>query len=318
LESGKWTISAKTISSWTGGLARSTIDTAVKQLEARGLFEITRAGARSPREFRLLVECPQGCPRATDHLTPNELKALAIARKAMPDIRTPDQTPMPDLDTPMPDIRTPMPDLQATNKESIKTYKKDEADSFEFLFITETLEHLKATNQFTANHSLLKAALEDDPNSVLDRAKTILSKEGIQNPKSYLKGSITNNPESLIKRPGKDNTAAPEVKQRAHRALIISQYEKAQEDNPESLIQLSPYDSVWAFLFRVCPDKLTLQAAKIASKAEYFGVDISKCRSLTEAGELTCQYEDVPNPAERARRNQEAKKRAFDLVDKTF
>jgi hypothetical protein len=196
-----------------------------------------------------------------------------------------------------------MPDLQATNKESIKTHKKDEADSFEFLFITETLEHLKATNQFTANHSLLKAALEDDPNSVLDRAKTILSKEGIQNPKSYLKGSITNNPESLIKRPGKDNTAAPEVKERAHRALIISQYETAQKDNPESLIELSPYDSVWAFL---------------SSKAEYFGVDISKCRSLTEAGELTCQYEDVPNPAERARRNQEAKKRAFDLIDKTF
>jgi hypothetical protein len=197
-----------------------------------------------------------------------------------------------------------MPDLQATNKESIKTYKKDEADSFEFLFITETLEHLKATNQFTANHSLLKAALEDDPNSVLDRAKTILSKEGIQNPKSYLKGSITNNPESLIKRPGKEATQAKppkfkfglqlgETTDRELRGHWIAIQAHTQLCDWEELDRGHQY-----FLAKLFSEKspLTVSNARAISKCVGLGLSFEYARpsprSLTELGELIAKEEE--------------------------
>lgn len=208
-DSGRWAISAKTISTWAGGLSRGSIDTAVKKLEALGLFEVSRDSQRKPREFKLLVECPQGCERLKEHNTPAELQ-LALARpKAepteLPNLKTiPNQ--LPNLSaTELPNLERELPNLLATNKELIEINKKDDKqDSFEFLFITETLKELNETNQFTSGHALLKAALDSDRDLVLERAQEVMAKGTV--PKKYLKASIINHPESLIKRPPQDNT----------------------------------------------------------------------------------------------------------------
>jgi hypothetical protein len=210
-----------------------------------------------------------------------------------------------------------MPNLQATNKESIKTNNKDEADSFEFLLMSETLQHLKETNKFNSGHAELSEALQDKPQFVIDRARAILNKEGIQNPKSYLKGSITNHPGSLIQRPGKDEIKGftSELEKQHQDKRIKRQYEKFYQDNPDELIELSPYDSVWLFLLKVCPTDLTITAARVASKAAYYGVNINSCKSLTQAGEITAHYEKVPGEQERARRSKEAKRKALEAVE---
>jgi hypothetical protein len=202
-------MSAKTISEWAGGLSRGSIDTAVKKLEALGLFQVSRDSQRKPREFRLLVECPQGCERPKEHNTPSELQTALARPKAdtteLPNLKT---TPneLPNLDTTeLPNLERELPNLLATNKELIEINKKDDKqDSFEFLFITETLKELNETNQFNSGHALLKAALDSDRDLVLERAQEVMAKGTV--PKKYLKASIINHPESLIKRPPQDNT----------------------------------------------------------------------------------------------------------------
>jgi hypothetical protein len=211
-----------------------------------------------------------------------------------------------------------MLNLQATNKESIKTNKEDEAISFEFLIISETLQHLKETNKFNSGHAELSEALETNPQFVIDRAKAILNKEGIQNPKSYLKGSITNHPGSLIQRPSKAtevNTFTDELKQEKHRSRLRQQYEKFYQDNPDELITLDPHEQVWKFLEQVCPTDITITAARVASKAAYYGVNINSCKSITEAGEITAEYENLPSQRERVMRAQEAKNRALKALE---
>ena len=211
-DSGRWAISAKTISSWAGGLSRGSIDNAVKKLEALGLFEVSRDSQRKPREFRLLVECPLECDRTKEHNTPAELQRALARPKAepteLPNLKT---TPneLPNLSaTELPNLERELPNLSATNKELIEINKKDDKqDSFEFLFITETLKELDEANQFTSGHALLKAALDSDRNLVIERAQEVMAKGTV--PKKYLKASIINHPESLIKRPPQDNTPDP-------------------------------------------------------------------------------------------------------------
>lgn len=223
-DSGRWAISAKTISTWAGGLSRGSIDTAVKKLEALGLFQVSRDSQRKPREFRLLVECPQGCERPKEHNTPSELQAALARPQAepteLPNLKT---TPneLPNLDTTeLPNLERELPNLLATNKELIEINKKDDKqDSFEFLFITETLKELNETNQFTSGHALLKAALDSDRELVIERAKEVMAKGTV--PKKYLKASIVNHPESLIKRPPQDNTPNPATPKQFFNGLVF-------------------------------------------------------------------------------------------------
>lgn len=225
LESGRWAISAKTISSWAGGLSRGSIDTAVKKLEALGVFEVSRDSQRKPREFRLLVECSQECDRIKDHNTPTE-RQLALARPKTPptellNLETP-PTELPNLSTTeLLNLERELPNLLATNKELIEINKKDDSeDSFEFLFITETLKELNETNQFNSGHALLKAALDSDRELVIERAQEVMAKGTV--PKKYLKASIINHPESLIKRPPQDKTQTEQKLPKARFGLMLS------------------------------------------------------------------------------------------------
>lgn len=330
-ESGRWAISAKTISSWAGGLSRGSIDTAVKKLEALGLFQVSRDSQRKPREFRLLVECPQGCERPKEHNTPSELQTALARPQAepteMPNLKT---TPneMPNLDTTeMPNLERELPNLLATNKELIKINKKDDKqDSFEFLFITETLKELNETNQFNSGHALLKAALDNDRELVIERAREVMAKGTV--PKKYLKASIINHPESLIKKTAKDDTdnknqtdtqkfmsglAKQELK-RKHAsqwaALMINEPTLLEWDSiSDSGLPLS--GGYLDFLARVCPQTLTSTAAKIVSKASYYRINLFECKSLTEAGERTSEYPDPPTLATLRQQAAEAKDRAL-------
>jgi hypothetical protein len=330
-ESSRWAISAKTISTWANGLSRGSIDTAVKQLEALGIFGVSRESQRRPREFKLLVECPQGCERAKDHNTPNELKA-ALAKPQtepteMPNLET-TSTEMPNLlATEMPNLEREMPNLLATNKESIEINKKDDKqDSFEFLFITETLKELNETNQLTSGHALLKEALEDNPELVIERAQEVMAKGTV--PKKYLKASIINHPESLIKKPAQEsktetdswaNSLAKQNLKNKH----AKQWETLKTNEPT----LSEWETIQndylgpihlEFLARVCPQSLTSTAAKIVSKAAYYGVSLKDCKSLTQAGELTSEYPDLPTLEAQRQRAQEARERALGIKQETF
>lgn len=332
-DSGRWAMSAKTISEWAGGLSRGSIDTAVKKLEALGLFEVSRDSQRKPRDFRLLVECPQGCERLKEHNTPSELQ-LALARpKAelteLPNLKT---TPneLPNLRaTELPNLERELPNLLATNKELIEINKKDDKqDSFEFLFITETLKELDETNQFQSGHALLKAALDSDRDLVLERAKEVMAKGTV--PKKYLKASIINHPESLIKRPAQDTNATGQKTeaQRYMEELAKQQLKGKLERQWAELMTNEPtllsWDSVLSqylgqsqinFLAQVCPQGLTLTAAKIVSKASYYDIDLHNCKSLTQAGDKTADHPDPPTRERVRQLTAEAKERALGVIN---
>lgn len=325
-DSGRWAISAKTISSWAGGLSRGSIDTAVKKLEALGLFEVSRDSQRKPREFRLLVECPLECDRTKEHNTPAELQRALARPKAepteLPNLKTaPNQ--LPNLSaTELPNLERELPNLLATNKELIEINKKDDKqDSFEFLFITETLKELDEANQFTSGHALLKAALDSDRNLVIERAQEVMAKGTV--PKKYLKASIINHPESLIKRPPQDNTTPQKtetqdffrVKELANKharqwaelmtnELTLLDWDSIQHREPHNTGHLR-------FLALVCPQSLTPTAAKVVSKASYYDVSLASCKSITEAGELTSQFPDLPTREVMRQQAAEAKERAL-------
>lgn len=331
LESGRWAISAKTISSWAGGLSRGSIDTAVKKLEALGVFEVSRDSQRKPREFRLLVECSQECDRIKDHNTPTE-RQLALARpKTTPtellNLETP-PTELPNLSTTeLPNLERELPNLLATNKELIEINKKDDSeDSFEFLFITETLKELNETNQFNSGHALLKAALDSDKELVIERAQEVMAKGTV--PKKYLKASIINHPESLIKRTAKDDTDNKQQTdtQNFMSELAKQELKKKHASQWNALMKSEPtlleWDSIsdlglplsggyLNFLARVCPQTLTTTAAKIVSKASHYGINLFECKSLTEAGERTSEYPDPPTLATLRQQAAEAKERAL-------
>lgn len=331
LESGRWAISAKTISSWAGGLSRGSIDTAVKKLEALGVFEVSRDSQRKPREFRLLVECSQECDRIKDHNTPTE-RQLALARpKTTPtellNLETPPNE-LPNLSTTeLLNLERELPNLLATNKELIKINKKDDSeDSFEFLFITETLKELNETNQFNSGHALLKAALDSDKELVIERAQEVMAKGTV--PKKYLKASIINHPESLIKRTAKDDTdnKLKTDTQKFMSELAKQELKKKHASQWNALMKSEPtlleWDSIsdlghplsggyLNFLARVCPQTLTTTAAKIVSKASHYDINLYECKSLTEAGERTSEYPDPPTLATLRQQAAEAKERAL-------
>jgi hypothetical protein len=297
-ESSRWAISAKTISTWANGLSRGSIDTAVKQLEALGIFGVSRESQRRPREFKLLVECPQGCERAKDHNTPNELKA-ALAKPQtepteMPNLET-SSTEMPNLlATEMPNLEREMPNLLATNKESIEINKKDDIEnSFEFIFVWETLAALKGANQLRADHALLIEELKTNPQSVIERAKEITAKA--TEPKSYLRGAIMKHPESLIKRSKLDKK--PDYTPLIPEARIRSKWESFLINSPELIEFDNLSSSSRKFLQTVAKDSetLTLTSANLATKATRLGFDIGSARSVSEASSIIFETEQLLN-----------------------
>jgi hypothetical protein len=193
-------MSSKSLSKWTNGLSRSTIDKAVKELAELGVLEVIRERQRAPRAFRLLVACPKGCERLKDHNTKRELTELYKQPETTEATKT-ELTSSSRLGNEFLQIGQGMSVDYATNRYQIETSNKkdDMKKSFEFLFITETLEALKTSNEFTANHALLEAALTETPELIEERAKGIMARAQ-HSPHSYLKSSITDSPKSLIPR----------------------------------------------------------------------------------------------------------------------
>jgi hypothetical protein len=65
------------------------------------------------------------------------------------------------------------------------------------------------------------------------------------------------------------------------------------------------------FLAQVCPQGLTLTAAKIVSKASYYDIDLHNCKSLTQAGDKTSEHPDLPTREKMRQLASEAKARAL-------
>ena len=193
-----FSISAKSLMKWTGIRSRSTIDKAIKELAELGVLEVVRERQRQPRAFRLLVECPEGCERLKDHNTKLERSRQSEPPKT-PEATSPEETSVRRLGNHLPQIEQRVSVDWATNRYPIDTSNKkdDKEKSFEILFITETLEALKTSNEFTANHALLSKALLEIPELIEEKAKAIQARAK-HTPHKYLLNSITNSPISLI------------------------------------------------------------------------------------------------------------------------
>lgn len=313
-ETSQYKLSAKTISSRANGLSRGAIDKAVKQLEALGIFAVTRSGQRQAREFRLLVECPQGCERGSEHYTPREQAALqetnpnthnAVLEHPMPTL----ENSMLTLEQPMPILEQSMLTLLATNKSNknkINQNHKPEEKPFEFLVIEETLRDLERANKLTSRHTLLKAAFTENPEPILIKAKEIRNTPGIKSPKAYLTSAIKKHPESLLPKDQADPTwkddydnqrliwqrftSSPE-----HTESVRKQYEEIRSNNSD----LISWDFIWGggpdyadFMVRTLSSgKLSTTAAAIASEAAQSGVNLRGINTITEAVRL------IENPA---------------------
>ena len=298
-----FSISAKSLSKWTGGLSRSTIDKAVKELAELGVLEVVRERQRQPRAFRLLVECPEGCERLQDHNTKLERSRQSEPPKT-PEATSPEETSVRRLGNHLPQIEQRVSVDWATNRYPIDTSNKkdDMKKSFEILFITETIEALKTSNEFTANHALLEKALLEIPELIEEKAKGIQAR-ATHSPQKYLLNSITNSPISLIPKQEKNRQETETQKwekslaKQNHASRIKAQYRDLMETNPElneNTINGDPTIGTLEFLVSVCPKDLNITAAIVANKAAYYGLQISHCKSVGEAGELTAVHPDLP------------------------
>ena len=204
-DTNHWAMSIKTLEKWTNGIAPSTIKRAVIALEALGVFQVSRERQRRPKDYRLLVACPKGCERLGVHNTPSELKALAKESKtgkaqgAQSDL-TETQGAQLGLSQGL-NWTNSVDQNEPTNRTSIEPLieKDDKKKSFEFLFITKTLQELMASNSYQPEHALLDKALQDNPELIEAQASKIMGKAN-GNPRNYLKSSITDHPLSLIPR----------------------------------------------------------------------------------------------------------------------
>jgi DNA-binding transcriptional ArsR family regulator len=319
-----FSISAKSLTKWTNGLSRSTIDKAVKQLADLGVLEVVRERQRAPRAFRLLVECPQGCERLKDHNTKLERSRQIQTQKA-PETAAPEETSSSRLDNEFLQIGQRVPPDKATNRYPINTLNKkdDMKESFEYLFITETLEALKTSNQYTANHALLSKALLEIPELIEERARAI-QERATHSPHKYLLNSITNSPTSLIPKqetPKQETESHKWKKQVAaadHNQRIKSQYKALWESYLEldtHALNDDPTIGALTFMRNVCPKDLNITAARIANKASYYGVKIGHCKTVGEAGELTAVHPDLPPRDIQYARAKEAREKYFKSLE---
>ena len=306
-KTNSFSISSKSLSKWTGGLSRSTIDKAVKELAELGVLEVVRERQRAPRAFRLLVACPKGCERLKDHNTKRELTELYKQPETTEATKT-ELTSSSRLGNEFLQIGQGMSVDYATNRYQIETSNKkdDMKKSFEILFITETLEALKASNEFTANHALLETALTDNPELIEEKAKAIQARAK-HSPHSYLKSSIKDSPKSLIpKQEQQTNSAQGYAKPRYGRLLengtSTGELEHAWNKLREHTLLVD-----WAeldkghidFLARLYKEHtpLTNTAASMITKAvreqlTLGDFDSPAPRSLTELGELLEQHRE--------------------------
>jgi hypothetical protein len=186
-------LSSKSLMKWSGIKSRSTIDEAVRELVDLGVLQVERERARRPRGFRLLVECPPDCKQLKGHNTKLELSDLSKREtQEAQDVQT--------SVIERPQIGQGMPVDWATNRKTIENKideKDDRTESFEFLFIKETLQQLKDSNQFTSKHELLSKALLENQDQVEEKARAIQARAK-GNPQSYLLKVITDTPNSFI------------------------------------------------------------------------------------------------------------------------
>jgi hypothetical protein len=314
-------MSAKSLSKWTNGSSRSTVDRAVRELVALGVFQVSRDKQRQPRAFKLLVECPAGCERLKDHNTKLELKNLYGTEPT----KEPQGSSESESLTQLVSLTNSVGQVEATNRYPINiNNKKDDMEkSFEYLFITETLEALKTSNNYTANHALLTKALLEIPELVEEKAKAIQAR-ATHSPEKYLFNSITNSPKSLIPKqeiPKQETETQKWEKLSAktdHSQRIKSQYKALWESYLEldtHTLNDDPTIGALTFMTNVCPKDLNITAARIANKASYYEVKIGHCKSVGEAGELTAVHPDLPPRDIQYARAKEARENFFKSLE---
>lgn len=307
-DTNHWAMSAKTLSKWTNGIVPSTIQRAVVALEALGVFQVSRERQRRPKDYRLLVECPKGCERLEVHNTPSELKALAKQSKK-PKVETTQfdhsktETTQFDYSQTL-NLPKSVAQIELTNRTSIEPLiEKDEGKkSFELLKIKETLQKLQASNDYQPEHALLEKALGDQPDLIEQEAQRVMGKAA-GNPRNYLETVITNTPLNLIPKQEKNRQETETQKwekslaKQNHASRIKAQYRALMDTNPElneNTINGDPTIGTLEFLVSVCPKDLNITAAIVANKAAYYGLQISHCKSVQQAGELTAVHPDLP------------------------
>jgi hypothetical protein len=204
----------------------------------------------------------------------------------------------------------------ATNRYPIDTSNKkdDMKKSFEILFITETLEALKTSNDYTANHALLEKALLEIPELIEEKAKAIQAR-ATHSPQKYLLNSITNSPISLIpKQDPKPQEAKPEkfwtgLKVRNTWTGELAHYWDKLKENQE-LVDWSELSAehieFLADLYKQ-HTPITNTAANLVSEAVerkiqfspywYREQDAIKPRSLTELSEILSNHRAKETPA---------------------
>jgi hypothetical protein len=290
-ETNHYHLSAKTLSKYTLS-SPTTIYTATAKLEALGLFEITRAGKRSPKDFRLLLECPETCQaRAIDHYTETELQErperwnkAAPKQEQLNDYQTEYTnsrgTEYTNLESEYTNPRlTEYTNPRLTNKELIKKNKENiNKNEFEILVISNALKDLAKSNQYTKEHELLQTALEGNRVEVLERAQEIT--KTATNPEPYLTQIIKTNPLSLLKK------TSEQVHKAKHPRNLKSQYETYRENEPELISWTELGTSQTNFLERITGATLSLTAAHQASKATIRGIDLDTAKSSLEASEI--------------------------------
>jgi hypothetical protein len=272
------------------------------------VFGVSRERQRRPKDYRLLVECPKGCERLDVHNTASELKELSKQSKK-PKVEIV-QSDHPETQSAQSDhsqalnLSNSVGLNERTNRTLIEPLiEKDEAKkSFELLKIKETLQELQATNSYKPEHALLEKALGEQPDLIEGEARRVMAKAD-GNPRNYLEATITNTPLNLIPKQEKTKQETEAEKwekslaKQNHASRIKAQYRGLMETNPElneNTINGDPTIGTLEFLVSVCPKDLNITAAIVANKAAYYGLQISHCKSVGEAGELTAVHPDLP------------------------
>jgi hypothetical protein len=291
--SNHYHLSAKTLSKYTNR-STSSIDTATVALEALGFFAVSRVGKRSPKDFRLLVECPKTCTAsATDHYTETELqerperwnKALPKQDSYKTEYPNSEGTEYPNSRSEYPNSEgTEYPNSRGTNKELIKKNKENiNKTDFEILVISNALKDLALSNQYTKDHELLQSALEGNQLETLevarDKAKTAT------HPEAYLTQIVKTNPLSLLKR------TSEQVHKAKHPRNLRPQYEAIKEHTPELTSWENLGSSQVNFLERTTGDTLSISAAKAATEATTKDINLDTAKSLSQALELIAKPE---------------------------
>jgi hypothetical protein len=285
-------LSAETISKQTL-LSTGAIDKATPKLEALGFFSVSRAGKRSPKDFRLLVECPETCQaRPQDHYTASELRERELTNADNPTLDKNESlilsgTESPILEAESPILEAESPILSGTNKELIKINKeninKEKELDFFLLVVSNALKEMALTQEYTKDHELLQSALEGNRVEVLERTKEITGTA--TNPEAYLTQIVKTSPKSLLKR------TSEQVHKAKHPRNLRPQYEAYREHTPELMSWNNLGISQVNFLERTTGDTLAINSATAASEATTKRINLDSAKSLSEALELIAKPE---------------------------